>query len=182
MRAMTLGIGSALLLMVSAAQTQELPCVNANSTTKFLSRTMTIQLEGRPEISVVGTITSVNASTGEVGLKLQGSGEQVVRPKTIKIVPKPMSMAAQMAVPVSKSLGAMKAKYPLKEVTVEGGIVRYPSCMMPDSGHEIAFAGTLTFLANELAVDGEFFDYSFPRGGGGTPDSDPTRRKPGMPG
>jgi hypothetical protein len=181
MRAMAFGIGSVFFLSVLSAEAQDLPCVNANGTSAFLSRTITIQLQGKPEISVEGTITSVNTSTGEVGFKLPGLvDEQVVQPKTIKIVPKPQNMMAQMPLPVRNSLGPMKAKYPLKQVTVERGIVRYPKCIMADPGHEIAFAGTLTFQANELAVDGEFFDYSFPGGGPGTPQPDLTGKgKPG---
>ena len=181
MCATAFGFGSALVLSVSPAAGQDLPCVDATCSTAILSRTITIQVEGKPEISVEATITSVNTLTGEVSLRLRGlADEQVIKPKTIKFIHSPPNMMAQMPLPVRKSLGSMKAKYPLKQVTVERGIVRYPKCTMADPGHEIAFAGTLTFQANELGVDGEFFDYSFPGRGPGTPQPDLTgTSKPG---
>jgi hypothetical protein len=173
------GIGIAFFVTLSTAGGQELPCVNANSTSTFVSRIITIQLADKREIPFDGTITSVNASTGEVGFKVPGLvGDQVVQPKSIKIAPKPQSMMAQMASPVSKSLGTMNAKYPLNQVSIEDGIVRYPNCIKASPGHEIAFMGTLTFQGNELAVDGEFIDYSFPAGREG-PDLSGTG-KPGV--
>jgi len=36
----------------------------------------------------------------------------------------------------------------------------------PIQGTKSLFAGTLTIQAKEMAMDGEFFDYSFPPGGG----------------
>lgn len=107
-----------------------------------MSRTITIRLEDNREIPFDGTITSVNTLTGEVGFKVPGLvGEQAVQPKSIRIVSKPQNMMAQVALPVSKSLGTVKAKYPLEQLTVEDGILRYPNCIKADPGHEIAFRG-----------------------------------------
>jgi hypothetical protein len=150
-------------LSASWAETQNVPCVNANATSAFLARTMTIRVEGKPEILVEGTITSLNTSNGEIRVRVVGlAEEQAIQAKTVRLAPKPQNMMAQVALPIRQSLGSMNAKYALKSVTVEQGVVRFPNCIMADERHEIAFAGTLTFEANELAIDGEFFDYTFP--------------------
>jgi hypothetical protein len=164
-------LGAVFVLPAIPAGGQPVPCIDTNGTTTLLTRTLAIQIEGRPDITVSGAITSVDPSNGEVRVKVQGlADEQVVRPKSIKIVPGRQSMMSQMPLPVRKDLGSVKANFPLEKVTVQAGIVRYPNCTSGDPGHEIGFGGTLIFQGTDLIVDGDFFDYSLPSPGAPRPE------------
>jgi hypothetical protein len=144
------------------------PCIDTNSQSFLVRRTMAVRQPGGDDIAVTGTVASLNPATGEVGIKAFGiDGEQQIKPGTIKLATQEPSMAAQMALPVKTPLGLLSAEFPLADITVEHGIIRYPDCIMAESGHDTAFTGTLTFEGEKLKVEGAFFHYAPPIGGGG---------------
>ena len=160
------------------ARAQAGPCIDTNNSTHFFRRMMTVKTEAGAEIPSNGPITSFNSQTGEVGLKFGGqAAETRVRLTAIKFDAAEPSMMAQVSSPEKKELSVRHQEFALSSVTVEQGVIRYPSCLMAAPGHEIAFKGTLSFTPDKLRVDGQFFDYAF-RPGGGAPDTSPGR-KPG---
>lgn len=146
------------------------PCINTNSQSALVRRTMAVQPSGGGEITVTGAVASLDAATGEVGVNVLGlEGKQQIKPGVISFATQEPSMAAQMPIPVKTPLGLISAAFPLSELSVEGGIIRYPGCVMPEAGHEISFTGNLTFDGGKMKVDGAFFDYAPPADGEGGP-------------
>ena len=165
-----LAAGAIVLFAVHAAPVvAATPCIDTNSLSSAVRRTMTVQQPGGGEIAVTGTLASLNPATGQVGLRALGiEGEQQIQPSVIRLATQEPNMAAQMPIPVKTPLGSISADFPFSNVTIDQGIIRYPGCVTPEGGHETAFNGTLTFGEGRLKMEGMFFDYTPPVGGGGS--------------
>jgi hypothetical protein len=184
---------TAILMMLfaipahSQAPSEALPCINTAHSP------MAVQQAGRGEIPIIGTITSLNPNTGEVGLQVEGTatGEQYIKPSAIRlgiggpnlgitggqIYPMPQMQPAltieqfqQRPAQVLKPLGPLRGDFSLAELTVDQGVIRYPNCIMAQPSQQMTFTGTLTFEGRILKVDGTFFEIGFE----GTGDESPS--------
>ena len=160
-------LAGALILVWALPACAATPCIDTNSLSTLVRRTMTVRQPNGNEIPVTGTVASLNPATGEVGIKTLGiDGEQQIRPEAIRFSTEEPSMAAQMPIPLRTPLGSISAEYPLANVTIDRGVIRYPDCAMPEGGRDTAFTGALSFGEGKLRVEGMFFGYEPPAGGG----------------
>jgi hypothetical protein len=147
-------VGAFLLPDGYAGSARAAPCIDTNSQSFLVRRTMTVQQPGGSEMKALGI-----------------DGDQQTKPTLIRLATLEPSIAAQMPMPIKTPLEPVSAEFSLSDITVQQGVIRYPNCAMADSGHEIAFTGTLTFNGGKLKVDGFFIDYAPPAGLGGPGDA-----------